>query len=49
MGKVEKDAFKDFIEAVESSAPDEDRIRETRHTSSVSSSDWSRVEAARNA
>jgi hypothetical protein len=46
---VEKDAFKDFVQAVEDSAPSEQRVRETRHTSSVSSSDWDRVEATRNA
>lgn len=43
----ENSSFEDFITAVEDSASD-NRIRETRHTSSVSSSDWNRVEAARN-
>jgi hypothetical protein len=39
--------FSDFVEAVQNSGEDEGPVRETRHTSSVSSSDWKRVEAAR--
>ncbi|MFF0087089.1 hypothetical protein ACFYR1_46655 [Streptomyces canus] len=40
--------FADFLSAVSESAEETDgRLRETRHTSSVSSNDWRRVEAAR--
>jgi len=46
---VDDNDFSSFIEAVEDSADEEGRIRETRHTSSVGSDDWKRVEAARKA
>ncbi|GAB2695074.1 hypothetical protein [Kitasatospora kifunensis] len=39
--------FADFLEAVANSSEDEVGLRDTRHTSSISSDDWKRVAAAR--
>lgn len=41
--------FSDFVQAVQDSAPEDGTVRETRHTSSVGTSDWQRVEEARSA
>jgi hypothetical protein len=44
---ADKTDFSEFLEAVTESGEEEKRVRDTRHTSSVSSADWKRVEAAR--
>ena len=49
MNVIEDNEFSDFVEAIKNSSDEDGPVRETRHTSSVSSDDWKRVEAARNA
>jgi hypothetical protein len=44
---AENTDFSSFLKAVAESGDEDKRVRDTRHTSSVSSADWKRVEAAR--